>query len=244
VINDVRTIDYYYTKAKEDYLLFSLTIYSEKKWESIKDTKISQDKKRVGSINGNAIILTIAKDKPNFSEKELIDYNKLKKEVENIASGLFLTGEYRYRTINIYFSQGNNTDCSQVASLQRVLDHRGDYERGALLELMSGPTSEEKTEGYNSFFSNETANDLKGFKIIKGVAYINFKDFRQKIPNASTSCGGQQFLAQIENTLKQFPGVDKIIMAIDGQPNTFYEWLQFGCPDKTDCSEVKFQTIN
>lgn len=244
VVNDIRNIDYFYTKSKKDFLLFSLMIYPEKKWESLTDAKALRGKKKINTINGNVIAMEISGNKPDFNEKDLNEYNKLKQDIENIAGRLFLTGEYRYRTVNVYFSPANNSDCSQTIAQQRVLDHRGDYERGALQELLGGPTPEEKDQGFSSFFSKETGEDLKGFKIVDGVAYVNFNDFRQKISSASTSCGGQQLIAQIENTLKQFPSIKRVVMAISGQPKIFYEWLQLACPSENDCSEINFQTIN
>jgi hypothetical protein len=66
-------------------------------------------------------------------------------------------------------------------------------------------------------------------------------DIRQVIPNVSASCGSAEFLAEIETTLKQFPTVNKVIIAIDSKPSIFYEWIQIGCAKENDfCNETPF----
>lgn len=242
VIQDTRYINYY-TNDKNKWLVFGLIIYPENVWQNIKDPKILANKEKIISLNGSAIVLMRPDRVPN-TEDEYNNFNKLSADIDQIAKSLFQTGQYNARSINIYFSRNSETDCRHVEATQRVLDHRGDFERGALTELLAGPTPEEREQGFSSFFSSQTANSLKGFKIINGIAYINLNDIRQLIPNASTSCGSAQILAQINTTMKQFVSIIKIVIAIQGKPKDFYEWLQFDCPDKESCDETNFQTIN
>ncbi|MEX2553572.1 MAG: hypothetical protein WD627_11300 [Actinomycetota bacterium] len=51
------------------------------------------------------------------------------------------------------------------------------------------------------------------------------------IPNASSSCGSAQLLAQLDGTARQFDEVDRTLYSINGDAGTFYEWLQLAVPD-------------
>jgi hypothetical protein len=65
----------------------------------------------------------------------------------------------------------------------------------------------------------------------RGVARIDFRDFRHIIPNASTSCGSALLLAQLDRTALQLPTVDRAVYSFDGSVRRFYEWLQLDPPD-------------
>lgn len=124
-----------------------------------------------------------------------------------------------------------SADCSEVFLVSRFVPKSKEILPVVLKELFRGPGEGEKAQGYSSFFSSETENILKSVKVVEGVAYVNLEDIRSLIPNASTSCGSAQLLAEIETTLKQFSAVKKVALAINGDPNAFYEWLQLGCPE-------------
>ncbi len=150
-------------------------------------------------------------------------------------------------TIKVYFNNinfnPNLEDCSKVYSLNRIIPKTVEVAKAALKELFKGPTEEEKSQGYTSWFSKETQDILKSVKVKNGTAYVDLKDLRQMIPNASTSCGSAEFFAEVETTLQQFPTVDKVIFAIDGKPATFYKWMQIGCYEENDfCDETPFKT--
>jgi hypothetical protein len=155
--------------------------------------------------------------------------------------------EQETMTIKVYFNNinlnPNLEDCSKVYSLNRIIPKTVEVAKAALKELFKGPTEEEKSQGYTSWFSKETQDILESVKVKNGTAYVDLKDLRQMIPNASTSCGSAEFFAEVETTLQQFPTVDKVIFAIDGKPATFYEWMQIGCYEENDfCDETPFKT--
>ncbi len=148
-------------------------------------------------------------------------------------------------TLTIYF--GNTElnpeleDCSLVFPVEREVSETEGVARGALNELFAGPTEAEEAQGYTSFFSEETADILKSVHVEEGTAYVDLEDIRPIIPNASSSCGSTQLTAEIETTLKQFPTVDRVILAIDSDPEIFYEWIQVGCTEENDfCDETPF----
>jgi hypothetical protein len=138
-------------------------------------------------------------------------------------------------------SNPNSGDCSKVYPVDRVIPKTLGVAKAALQELFKGPTGQEISQGYVSWFSQKTQNILKSIKIESGTAYVDLTDIRQIIPNVSASCGSAQFLAEVETTLKQFESVKKVIIAIDGKPSNFYEWIQIGCAKENDfCDETHF----
>ncbi len=146
--------------------------------------------------------------------------------------------------IKVYYSNSklNETgDCDIVHPLAREIEKTESVAYLSLKELFKGPTESEKNEGYSSFFSKETEGILKSVEIKDETAYVNLTDIRMIIPNASSSCGSSQLLSQMENTLGQFPSVKRIIFAIEGDPEPFYEWLQLGCSSENDyCDKDPF----
>ncbi len=156
------------------------------------------------------------------------------------------TGE---ETVTIYF---NNTElnpeaeCDQVFPVERDISPEKDPLRAALQELFQGPTSSEAEEGYTSFFSKETEDILIDVKVEGGTAYLNLQDIRGIIPGVSSSCGSQEFFAEVGQTVRaQAPNVEKVLYAIEGNPEPFYEWVQLGCQEFNDfCDPAPFQDMN
>lgn len=150
--------------------------------------------------------------------------------------------------IRVYFNNeklaSDQQTCSEVHPVERVLPRTPAMARAALEQLFAGPTAEEQAQGYTSPFSSKTKSVLKSINIRDGTAYVNLVDIREIIPNASTSCGSAQFLSETEATLKQFSTIEKVVYAIDGQPATFYEWMQIGCDDAIgNCDETPFLPV-
>jgi len=98
-----------------------------------------------------------------------------------------------------------------------------------MVELLRGPTASERSRGYGGWFSTKTAGMLRSVRIDGGVAYIDFRDLRRVIPNASSSCGSTLLLAQLDRTATQFQTVRRAIYSIGGS-SAFYEWLQYSVP--------------
>jgi spore germination protein GerM len=151
--------------------------------------------------------------------------------------------------VQIYFHNSrldSSQSCDKVFPVTRQIEPDRNRAQAALEQLFQGPTQSEQAQGYSSFFSQQTAGILKGFKVVGATAYINLSDIRAIIPNASTSCGSQGFLAEVETTLKDnLPELERTIFAINGDPRTFYDWMQIGCGEFNDnCNPQPFQSIN
>jgi hypothetical protein len=132
--------------------------------------------------------------------------------------------------VSIYAPRGVSNDCARVLPLRRVV--RGPaLLRGTMQALLAGPTKAERVRGYGGWFSAKSAGHLRGVRIARGVAFIDFRSFAHDIPNASTSCGSALLLAQLDRTAKQFKAVRGTVYSFNGSSHAFYEWLQREAPE-------------
>lgn len=144
-------------------------------------------------------------------------------------------------TVTVFFSPDSQNDCAAVEPTERVVPASDNVATAALNALFAGPTEAERGQGYSSWFSAETTSILLSLRVIGSNAYVNLTDIRPIIPGASSSCGGQMFLAQVETTLKNAVAVERVFYAIEGDPVAFYEWIQLGCdPSLDNCDPTPF----
>ncbi|MDH3679954.1 MAG: GerMN domain-containing protein, partial [Acidimicrobiia bacterium] len=134
-------------------------------------------------------------------------------------------------TVEVYFSVGDGSDCSRVEPHVRNIGLGVDPIRAAFDELIGGPSPDEASAGATSFFSSETANVVSAVSLTDGLLVVDFADLRTLIPNASTSCGSEALLAQLNNTAFQFSDVDRVRYRIEGSCDDFANWLQRDCFD-------------
>lgn len=132
--------------------------------------------------------------------------------------------------IVVYFHRGTPDDPRKVVAVQRSVPKTAAVATAALNELLPGPTAAEQESGYWSMFVPATAKMLKSVRVANGVAYVDFLDFRQIIPNASSSFGSAALLAELDTTLRQFPTVKSAVYSFNGDVAAFYHWLQLSPP--------------
>jgi hypothetical protein len=132
--------------------------------------------------------------------------------------------------VKVYFPRGKvGVDCSRVQSRYRRVRAPAVL-RGALSELLRGPTAGERRLGYGGWFSGRTAGRLNSVRLSKGVARVDFRDFRKIIANASTSCGSAMLLAQLDRTVLQFPRFTASCIRSTAAPGASTNWLQLSPP--------------
>ena len=132
-------------------------------------------------------------------------------------------------------------DCTSVVALKRQVPRTTAVADAALRQLFAGPTEAERAQGYRSPFSGATAGLLKRVFIEHGTAYVDLHDLRAQLGDATSSCGAAEFQTQLERTLRQFPTVRRGIVAIEGEPRRFYEWIGQACDLTNDrCDAAPF----
>lgn len=139
------------------------------------------------------------------------------------ASGTFT------ETVRIFLSTGNPNDCAEVVPVERQVGGRPTL-RTAMEQLLAGPTEQERAQGLGGWFSEETSDMLISAERDGDVGRVDFKDLREVIPNASSSCGSAALLAQLDATAKQF-GSSRVLYSINGDLDAFYNWLQLSAPE-------------
>jgi hypothetical protein len=104
--------------------------------------------------------------------------------------------------------------------------------QAALEEMLKGPTEDEYLRGYRSHFSERSAGMLRGITRNSScdVLTLDFADFRNlfgenKVPSP-TSFGPGGVMADITWTVfKQFPDVQALRFAFNGDEGVFWSWL-------------------
>jgi hypothetical protein len=99
----------------------------------------------------------------------------------------------------------------------------------ALEALLMGPTAEEQERGIHSFFSAETEDLLAEVVVEDRRAVVDLRDFRDRIPNASSSAGSIAFLAELTNTVFANSLVDEVEFQMEGSCEAFWAFLQQAC---------------
>ncbi len=141
--------------------------------------------------------------------------------------------------VKVFFGNEKNNpgaaNCSAVFPVTRIVKNDLVVRRAAIEELLKGPTTEEKEQGYYSSIPSkeeviefrekvkeETGEapyegdevKLKSLKILSGTAYVNFSEELKAYGGGS--CKVAAIKAEISETLKQFPRVDGVIISIEG----------------------------
>lgn len=133
-------------------------------------------------------------------------------------------------------------ECSKVHPVTRKIPKTASVATAAFLELLKGPSAEEAKE-FSGFGPPETDGILKNINIKNGTAYVNFTErLLTQMGNATSSCGSG-FFSMTDATLKQFPTIKKVVYAVEGDTNEFYEWAQVGeCPHgRRHCARSNFR---
>jgi len=141
------------------------------------------------------------------------------------------TSDSATTTVQVYFSDQPNRDCTSVRGYQRRVEAPA-VARGALEALLAGPTAQERAQGAGGWFSSKTADLLNDVSIAGGEARLDFDGlFDHLNSNVGTSCGSAILLSQLNTTLKQFSTVERAVYSIDGDIEAFYAGLESTVPD-------------
>lgn len=144
----------------------------------------------------------------------------------------------------VYFATGDGSDCGEVTGFDRAIAGDLDSVLMAFNLLLAGPTADEVRAGASSFFSDESSSALGTLSLTDGYLVIDFRDIRPLLSNASTSCGSQSLLAQLNATAFQFDDVHRVRYEIEGSCDVFSEWLQRECGEYSRAGAQPAPTTN
>lgn len=140
----------------------------------------------------------------------------LKENDDYIDFPIVLSVSIKYMDVNVYFpntQKGSTEDCSLVFPVTRKIQQTVAVGRASLEELFSGVTEDDMTLGYYTNINEGV--QIQDLTISSGVATVDFNQALQE--GVGGSCKVTSIRAQIEETLKQFPTVETVIISIDGE---------------------------
>lgn len=118
--------------------------------------------------------------------------------------------------VKVYFNNDKldpEVSCNKVFPVEREIVETKKVATAALEELLKGPTTDEKSEGYLTNI-NEGVK-IKSLSIKDGVARVEFNETLERAVGGS--CRVAAIRAEITETLKQFSSVKEVIISIDGR---------------------------
>ena len=121
-----------------------------------------------------------------------------------------------FSVVKVFFNN-NKIDpefsCNKVFPVEREISKTEAVARAAIEELLKGPTSKEKSEGF--FTSINPGVKIQKLTIEDGVVKIDFDE--QLEFQVGGSCRVAAIRAEISQTLKQFPTVKEVIISINNR---------------------------
>ena len=132
-------------------------------------------------------------------DKDFIDIEESEETVETIK-------------INLYFFEVINGQ-ERIVEVEREISVTTDIAEKSIEELLKGPLSHEKKEGFLTLINEDTV--LQSIEIKNGVAFV---DFNEKLEEGvASSAWVTAIRSQIEKTLAQFEAIDSVIISINGR---------------------------
>lgn len=129
---------------------------------------------------------------------------------------IFPSGVSQTTSVKAYFSNSNldpEISCNKVFPVERQIPKTQAVARGALDELLGGPSASEKSQGY--FTSINEGVGINSLTITSGTAKIDFDERLES--GVGGSCRVSAIRSQITQTLKQFTTVNDVIISINGR---------------------------
>ncbi|MPZ92660.1 MAG: DUF4232 domain-containing protein [Actinobacteria bacterium] len=99
----------------------------------------------------------------------------------------------------------------------------------ALMELLKGPTPEERRQGCLSIFSQRSRDLLRGVTVVEDQAIVDLYDFGSTLPGVGTATASANFLDQLSLTVFEFPDIRSIRFEVEGSCDGFFRSLEQTC---------------
>jgi hypothetical protein len=125
----------------------------------------------------------------------------------------FVASAPRRRVVRVFFNRTGSGDdaCDAVWPVARAVDPERADAGGVLAELLAGPAPAERDRGFLTNIPEGV--QLRSLRMGNGTAHA---DFDRTLDRAAGSCRVLAVRAQIERTLLQLPGVDEVVISVEG----------------------------
>lgn len=138
-------------------------------------------------------------------------------EVSSLVAIPLHFSDRKIDTFKVFFSNSTEDSealhCEVVYPTQRHVPHAEGLPQLAAEELLAGPTELEEIAGFRTNINPGV--ELIDFQIEDGVARANFSAEMQR--ELGGSCRVLAIRSQIKETLKQFPEIREVVIAVEGE---------------------------
>lgn len=178
---------------------------------------VTADSKDVGEFGPFEASVNYPEPKGDKGTVEVFEYSaKDGKEINKVKIPVVFK-KVDAMSVKVFF--GNRKEdpdaqnCSQVYSVDRRILKTKAVAEGAIKELLNGTTSQEQDEGY--FSEINAGAKLQKISIINGIAMVDLSE--EVTVGFDADCSKSTIIAQIAETLKQFPTVREVKITIGGK---------------------------
>jgi len=119
-------------------------------------------------------------------------------------------------SVKVFFNNSKldpEFSCNKVFPVERMVLRVGDKKQEALSELLSGPTQAEADEGF--FTSINSGVKIVSLSVNGNTANVEFDERLEEAVGGS--CRVAAIRSQITQTLKQFYGIENVVISIGGR---------------------------
>lgn len=133
------------------------------------------------------------------------------------------------RTVSVYWVDADG----DLRPADRTVPLSDGVLRGAVQQLLLGPSSDERDDGLSSALDSAAASATFDVTITDGHAVIDFGDDLPSLsPGTSSAAASEAFLRQLHATVFQFDTVTEAEFIVRDSCD-FWNWLQRGCTTVT-----------
>ena len=108
---------------------------------------------------------------------------------------------------------GQSNNCTATALYPRQIIKTSQFPYMSLVELLKGPTADEIAKGITTQIPANA--QINSYRSVGDMVYVDFDQTLQS--GVAGSCRVQGIRAQITGTLKQFLGLNTVIISINGK---------------------------
>ena len=187
-------------------------------WENVIATSTAPAMADVTDWGYYAGKLEFTAPQSHYGSLEVYSQNPQTGEEQNLIKLPVAFKDYTKPKVRIFFNNFKQDpkmkECGRVYPIQREIEFTNQLVVAALGELFKGPTEQDIKDGFSTSLPKEGVKVQK-LELKDGKVYIDFSQALQQ--DIKGTCKTTAILAQITETLKQFPGVSEVVLSIDGK---------------------------
>jgi hypothetical protein len=203
----------------ENTFAFRLT---DTKGKKLYENHAMSDAKDAGLFGNYTVKIPVPVGAPKDLIVEVFEYSAKDGSIINLARVPVVLETQETMKVKAFFNNVKldpEVTCTTSFPVEREVIKTQEVAYIALTELLKGVTNAERPPGYGtSIPPNVQINSLV---IRYGTAYVDFDGTLQQ--DVGGSCRVGSIRSQIENTLKQFSSVKKVVISIDGRTDNILQ---------------------